>query len=230
MSRWIGSTRTAGSRRSTTNWEPGVPRLRARIRPGQHDDRVVEVGPAGPELRAGEAPDAVVVLLGTGRDRGQVRPGPLLAHPDREEALPRGDRRQVARTLGVGAVREDRGTGLPVGHPVRTDRGARREQFLDHDVALQRRAPAAAVGHRERHPDPAALGQTATEVAVPAGEPGVGPTEDGAAGALVVEERTDLDTQILGVLGQGDRGDEGPGGHRLILTSGGGAGHPGRHR
>ena len=60
----------------------------------------------------------------------------------------RGDPRQQAPALLLGAVRQQPGGDLPVGDPVRPDGRAVGEQFLGHDVAVQvaRPAPPYSVG------------------------------------------------------------------------------------
>ena len=101
----------------------------------------------------------------------------MFAHADRGVEAPDGDARQEAATLLLGAVGQQPGSDLPVGDPVRADRGAVGEQFLGHDVAVQ---VAGAVGRRpaavldgDRQADEAGLGEPDAEVDVPARQPAV---------------------------------------------------------
>src|SRR3546814_6255392 len=55
--------------------------------------------------------------------------------------------------LLLAAIAQDQRPGLAIGDPMRADGCARREQFLDHDIAFERVAIAAAVARRTCHPD-----------------------------------------------------------------------------
>src|SRR5690606_32953101 len=107
------------------------------------------------DLPAGDAP-AALDLAAAGPDRDEVGAGIGLAHADAEEDLATGDARQEALLLRLGADAQDERTALPVGDPVGGDGGARDQQFLGDDVALEAAPLVAAILARPGHADPAA--------------------------------------------------------------------------
>src|SRR3546814_11391080 len=56
---------------------------------------------------------------------------------------------QITLALLLAAIAQDQRPGLAIGDPMRADGCARREQFLDHDIAFERVAIAAAVARSE---------------------------------------------------------------------------------
>src|SRR3546814_12595459 len=83
-----------------------------------------------PDFLAVEAP-ARCGALGAGADACEVRSRSGLAHPDAEEDFAATDARQIVPTLFLAAEIQDQRRALPVGAPVRRDRSAERQQFLD---------------------------------------------------------------------------------------------------
>ena len=110
----------------------------------------------------------------------EVRARVRLAHPDAEVDLARGDPRQVAAALLLGAEAHQGRADLAVGHPVRGHRRARGQQLLGDDVALQRRGAVAAVLDGDGHAQPAAATQLLGEALVPARQPHVRARRPGA--------------------------------------------------
>ena len=101
--------------------------------------------------------------LGTGAHRGEIGAGVGLAHADGEVAFAGGDPGQDRLALRLAAEAQQQRAALPVCDPVGVDGRARRQQLLDHDVALQRRALVPAVAPGPGHPDPAARAQRTAE-------------------------------------------------------------------
>src|SRR5262249_27706346 len=111
------------------------------------------MGVAGPDLGAADL-IAALDLHGLGADRGEVGAGIGLAHADAEEALALADSGEEAPALRLCPEAQEQRPALPVGGPVRRDRGTGDEQLLGHDVALEEAALAAAVALGPRHADP----------------------------------------------------------------------------
>src|SRR5580692_4323766 len=161
----------------------------------------VRVG--GPDLRPAQRP-AAFDLTGSAAHGGEIGAGVGFAHSQRPERLRRGDPRQEALTLLLGTEREDRRRRLAVGYPVRADRGASGQQFLDHHEPFYRRPPVPSVPPRDRHAHPAARGELAAEVRpVGAAYPKTG--IDAHVGHLFRQEPANLSPRRL--LRRGGRGD-----------------------
>src|SRR5206468_12021011 len=60
------------------------------------------------------------------------------------------DAREIVASLRLSAEIENQGGALAICDPVRGDRRARRQQFLDHDKTLERSHPATAILCRQR--------------------------------------------------------------------------------
>ena len=120
---------------------PGIHRGEQRDHPG-----VRAVG--APEL--GAVQDVPVALPdGGGPERGRVGAGIRLRQGVGGEELARGDARQVATLLRLGARQEDRVPAERRRAPVRGRRGARPRDLLRHERDGQRADVAAAVGLRD---------------------------------------------------------------------------------
>ena len=117
------------------------------------DHVVGAVGETRPHFAACDAP-AAIDFVGARADAGEVGPGVGFAHADGEVALAGGDTRQNFAFRPRAAVAQDLRPRLALGHPMAHDGGARRQQFLDDDVALERGAFLAAElfgpGHAEQ--------------------------------------------------------------------------------
>ena len=117
----------------------------------------------------GAVDDVAAVLAHRPRaDRGQVRAGVRLAHPDGEVRLAAHDGGQEALALGLGAEAQQQRAALALGHPVSAGRRARRQQFLQQHVPLQERPLLAAVSLRPREADPAPGPQLLAELGIEA--------------------------------------------------------------
>jgi hypothetical protein len=130
------------------------------------------MGAARPHFRSVEQPAA----FGAGRPgthRGEIRAGIGLAHPDTEGALGPGDGGQEALPLLLGTEAQDRRAHLAIGDPVRRYRRAGSQQLLGDHASLQRGPAAPSVFGRHGHADPAASGQRAAKLPVPADQPAV---------------------------------------------------------
>src|SRR3546814_10136179 len=88
--------------------------------------------------------------------------------------------------LLLAAIAQDQRTGLSIGDPMRADGCARRKQFLDHDIAFERVAIAAAVARREGHSDIARRAERAAETGIET-RPAICPGDD-VRGRLVRRE------------------------------------------
>src|SRR3546814_1610677 len=77
---------------------------------------------------------------------------------------------QISLALLLAAIAQDQRTGLSIGDPMRADGCARRKQFLDHDIAFERVAIAAAVARREGHSDIARRAERAARSEEPTSE------------------------------------------------------------
>ena len=162
---------------------------------GQHDDLLRDVRTARPDLRPVEHP-AIIGSGGPGLRGREVRPRAVLAHPDRRVQASRSDPRQQPAPLLFGAVRQQCGRDLPVGDPVRGDRGALRQQFLGDHVAVQVTQPMAAVFGRDGQTDEPGVGQSGGKVRVPPRQPGVDGRPPAELGAIGGQELSDRRTQI----------------------------------
>src|SRR5690242_9210188 len=129
----------------------------------QRDHEMRLVRAAGPDLAAGDG-EAALDCDGLGADRGEVRAAVGLAHADAEIALALDDARQHRLTLLLAAEAQDERPALAVGHPMRADRRARRQQLLGDDVALEEAPLLPAIFLGPGHADPAALAEAATEL------------------------------------------------------------------
>src|SRR3546814_1534830 len=101
--------------------------------------------------------------LGAGADACEVRSRSGLAHPDAEEDFAATDARQIVPTLFLAAEIQDQRRALPVGDPVRRDRSAERQQFLDDDETREGAALATAIVARQRQAEKTRLAELATE-------------------------------------------------------------------
>ncbi len=119
----------------------------------------------GPDLLAVDAP-AFGGLARRGPHRCEVGPRAGFGQADAGVELAFRDARQIALALLFAAVTQDQRAGLTVGDPVRANGGARRQQFLDHDITFERMAVAAAIARRQRHPDIARGTERAAETGV----------------------------------------------------------------
>lgn len=164
-----------------------------------HVVRAMRIG--GPDLAAVEQP-AAVARLGAGADAGQVGARVRFAHADAEKSLGAADARQVEAALLLGAVFQDQRRALAVGDPVRRDRRACAQQFFRQHEAREMPARGAAVFARQRHAQPAALGQGAAEAGVEA-HPGTRPLVGGPAGHGAGQEFADVGAQRLVFGGDG---------------------------
>src|SRR3546814_6442498 len=112
------------------------------------------MGVGRPYLLAIESP-ARRGAFGAGANARQVRSRSRLAHSDAKIYLAAADARQIAAALVLAAEIQDQRGALPVGDPVRRDRGAQRQQFFDDHEARKGTAPAAAIvarqGRSEEH-------------------------------------------------------------------------------
>ena len=119
--------------------DPAVPVVLLR-RPGaaEQDHVVGQMRVAGPDLGAVDHVAALHLAHRAGAHRGEIGADVGLAHADAEEAFAGGDARQDRLLLLLGADAQDRGAGLAVGDPVRADRGAGGQHFLQHHVAFER--------------------------------------------------------------------------------------------
>src|SRR5699024_6540983 len=149
------------------------------------------LGAGGPDLGAGHRP-AAGDPDALGADAGEVRSGGGLAHADAAAALPGSDPRAEPLLLLLGAVAQERGPDLAVGHTLGRHGGAHGAEFLGDAEALEVGPPLPAVLDRDRHADPAALGETPGEALVPPGQPRVDPGGEGAGRDLGGEEIADL--------------------------------------
>src|SRR5947208_1083449 len=180
--------------------EPLVLPSRIGMGPEERDHEVAEVRVAGPHLGAvDEIPSGDA--LRPGPERGEVRAGVGLAHPDRECELTPRDGRQEPLALAFRAEAEEQRARLPVGHPVRRDGRPRSHHLLQHHVPLERRALVAAVALGPRHADPAARADLAAELAIePA--PGVRAPAGRAVAELGPEKVAHLLAEGPGLRGQ----------------------------
>src|SRR5690348_12850891 len=158
-----------------------------------------------------------------GADRSEVRARIRLAHADAEKGLAARDARQEFEALLLGAVAQQQGRALPVGDPVRADRGASRQQFLGHDIAFEHAALAAAIALGPGHADPASRPEAPAERRRPvAAEIAVRDPETG--GELAGNELAHLGPQGLAFGRQLDWVETKDGAHRrrtirLVLVS-----------
>ena len=182
--------------------------------PAEQDHIVRLVREAGPDLGAGDAVD-IAVLHRLGPGRGKVRSGIGLAHADAESQFARGDAGQQGFLLLVRAELDDRRAGLPVGNPVRTDRGTPSQRFLDHDIALIGAALVPAVLLRPGHAEIAGLAHFQAELAVEP-VPVIAALARGAVAQVLVEERAELGAQSQDFVAVQRRGGEGNRAHSSV--------------
>ncbi len=158
----------------------------------------------GPYLLAIDPP-AVGRFARGGAHRGEIGSRAGFGQADAGVKLAARDTRQIAFTLRLAAIAQDQRSGLPVGDPVRPDGRARREQFLDHDIAFERMPVAAAIARRQRHTDIAGLPQRTAEIGVETG-PAIGTADDvalrlviGQPTAQIVAQRRDIARRVEGI-------------------------------
>ena len=130
-----------------------------------HPVGVLRVG--GPDLLARHFPPAVDATRARAHG-GEIGARARLAHADAEAELAARDRGQKRLALLFRAEAQQQRPALPVGDPMRTDRRAGDQQFLDHDIAFGIRALVAAIRLGPGHPDPAARAQLPAELAAAA--------------------------------------------------------------
>ncbi len=139
-----------------------------RTRRAHQRDHVLAVMRVGrPDLAAGQTPAAFAA-----RWRGCARwrdRSPSPARSCRCRKMPRRHRCAAGRSPSALRCRtENQRTALTVGDPVRGDRRACRQQFLDQHEASERIHACAAVARGQGQADPAACGETPAEVRVEA--------------------------------------------------------------
>ena len=167
---WISSPSLC---RSTRSWLSPWWRSSSSLGATQHDEPVVLVGAAGPDLRAVHEP-AVLGPRGAGGHRGQIAARIGLAHADRERQLAAADRRQEPLLLRVGPEAVDHRSALAIGDPVVADRRAPPQQLLDDHEPIDGAAIAAPVARRQGHADPPPVGQRLGERRIPVAHPSRG--------------------------------------------------------
>src|SRR5690606_14022008 len=172
-----------------------VTRFRSVRRPDQRDHVVREVGAAGPELAAIDDP-AIAVARRAGADRGEIGPGVGFAHADAERDFAANDPGDDLRRQRIGRVADQERAALSIGDPVRRYRGARREELLEHDVALEGAALPAAESLRPGHADPSTLTELAAELPVAPG-PVLGAPGGGIVGEILRDELANFRSQLL---------------------------------
>ena len=190
----MGLTCTPSLSRSIRNWlSPPCRSSPAGPRAAKSDHVVRTMGVAGPYLGAVDAP-AIVGPHRAGAHRGEVGAGIGLAHADGEVAFACGNPREDCLALLLAAEAQQQRAALPVRDPVRVDRRAGRQQLLDHDVALERRALVSAVARGPSHADPAARAEGTAEGGRPVrAEVGIRPPA--LCGLRIGDEGADLGTQ-----------------------------------
>ncbi len=98
------------------------------------------------------------------RTAARSEPGAGLAQPDTGEQRACRHAGQIFAALRLGAVAQQQRPGLAIGDPVRPDRGSGRQQFLEHDIAIHRRARVPAIFTRPDHADEPRRPERAREI------------------------------------------------------------------
>ena len=182
----------------------------------QAEHVIGDMGVAGPDLRAVDAPAAVGLgRLGLGGE--QVGTGARLAHADDEAQFAAADAGQDVLLDVLGRVFEQDRAALPVGDEVQAHRRVGDAEFFGDDVTLEKIALLAAVFFRPGHADPAfgadPLAERAIVVVAMAG-----PIRDeGAGGHFLGEKGAHFGAQFVARGRQADLVEAEIGAHGQIL-------------
>ena len=123
--------------------------LAERRRPYEHDEELVVVGLARPDLGAVQQPAAVGTRC-RGTDIGEITTRVGFGHADREEDLSRNHAGNELAPNLLGPVLEERRSTLAIAHPVGGDGGAVGEQFFNDDESVELTASVTSVFLRPR--------------------------------------------------------------------------------
>ena len=168
------------------------------VRAGQQQAEAGVLRVGGPDLLAGEAPGAVLLLLGAGLDPGEVGARGRLAEQLAPDLVGGQHRAEVALLLVLAAVRDQRRPEHPHADDVEDPGHAGAADLLVDDDLLERAEAGAAVLGRPRHGGEPGLG----EAALPGAAGGDGVLVVGAALGRLGAVRLQPGADAGAVLGQ----------------------------
>ncbi|MPM43150.1 hypothetical protein SDC9_89823 [bioreactor metagenome] len=139
--------------------------------------------------------------MGPRADRREVRARVGLAHADAERTLALGDARHDLGRQRVGRIAHEQRPHLPIGRPVPAHGRSYGQHFLEHHIAFEGAALAAAVARGPGHAQPAMLCHATGGGLVAAG-PTIGPRFLVVGGDVRCGKGSHLLTQRLALCGQ----------------------------
>ena len=183
--------------RSTMNWLRPAWRVDFLGRAHQRDHVVGVLRAGGPDFLAVDAPPAIDLSRARAHG-GEIGARSRFAHADAEIGFAARDAGKKAQALFLRAEAQQQRPALPVSHPMRAHRRARREHFLQHHIAFGIRARVPAIFLRPCHAEPAARAQRLAEFGI-VPRPRTRPAHRGHFRNCFPEKRAHIGAQRFGL-------------------------------